>query len=66
MGLLTIVLIVVIVLVILGIGIGAFWDALVRGFNIAKDRAEGFVDEARSKESNDNNISPTTTTDLSE
>jgi hypothetical protein len=42
---LTVVLIAVIVLVILGIGVSAFWDALVRGFNIAKDRADEFVDD---------------------
>jgi flagellar basal body-associated protein FliL len=45
MGLGTIILIVVIVLLILGIGFSAFWDALVRGFNIVRDRAEEFVDE---------------------
>jgi hypothetical protein len=59
MSFLTIVLIAVIVLVILGIGLGAFWDGLVRGFNIAKDRAEGFVEEEGNRE-----VSPTTT-DLS-
>jgi hypothetical protein len=48
MSLLSIVLIAVIVLAILGMGLGAFWDALVGGFNIAKDRAEGFVEEGRS------------------
>jgi flagellar basal body-associated protein FliL len=48
MGLGTIVLIVVIVLLILGIGFSAFWDGLVRGFNIARDRAEEFVDEQQS------------------
>jgi flagellar basal body-associated protein FliL len=48
MGLGTIVLIVVIVLLILGIGFSAFWDGLVRGFNIVRDRAEEFVDEQQS------------------
>ena len=24
--------------------VGAFWDALVKGFNKAKDKADGFVD----------------------
>jgi flagellar basal body-associated protein FliL len=48
MGLGTIILIVVIVLLILGIGFSAFWDGLVRGFNIARDRAEEFVDEQQS------------------
>jgi flagellar basal body-associated protein FliL len=48
MGLETIVLIVVIVLLILGIGFSAFWDGLVRGFNIVRDRAEEFVDEQQS------------------
>lgn len=47
MGLLTIVLMAVIVLVILGIGPNAFWDGSVRAFNIAKVRAEGFVEEER-------------------
>jgi flagellar basal body-associated protein FliL len=45
MGLGTIILLVVIVLLILGIGFSAFWDALVRGFNIVRDRAEEFVEE---------------------
>jgi hypothetical protein len=36
--------------VILGIGLNAFWDALVRGFNIARDRAEEFVEEEREAE----------------
>jgi flagellar basal body-associated protein FliL len=48
MGLGTIILIVVIVLLILGIGFSAFWDGLVRGFNIVRDRAEEFVDEQQS------------------
>jgi hypothetical protein len=48
MGLGTIILLVVIVLLILGIGFSAFWDALVRGFNIVRDRAEEFVDEQQS------------------
>jgi hypothetical protein len=50
MSFLTIVLIAVIMLAILGIGFSAFWDGLVRGFNIAKDRAEGFVEEERKAE----------------
>jgi hypothetical protein len=45
MGLGTIILLGVIVLLILGIGFSAFWDALVRGFNIVRDRAEEFVEE---------------------
>ena len=48
MGLGTIVLLIVIVLLILGIGFSAFWDALVREFNIVRDRAEEFVDEQQS------------------
>jgi hypothetical protein len=36
--------------VILGIGLNAFWYGLVRGFNIAKDRAGGFVEEEREGE----------------
>jgi hypothetical protein len=48
MGLGTIILLGVIVLLILGIGFSAFWDALVRGFNIIRDRAEEFVDEQQS------------------
>ncbi|HEY9407338.1 MAG TPA: hypothetical protein VIP53_07825 [Nitrososphaera sp.] len=48
MGLGTIILLVVIVLLILGIGFSAFWDALVRGFNIVRDRAEEFVQEEES------------------
>ena len=48
MGLGTIILLVVIVLLILGIGFSAFWDALVRGFNIVRDGAEEFVDEQQS------------------
>lgn len=48
MGLGTIVLLGVIVLLILGIGLSAFWDALVRGFNIVRDGAEEFVDEQQS------------------
>jgi hypothetical protein len=48
MGLGTIILLVVIVLLILGIGFSAFWDAVVRGFNIVRDRAEEFVDEQQS------------------
>jgi hypothetical protein len=48
MGLGTIILLVVIVLLILGIGFSAFWDALVRGFNIVRERAEEFVDEQQS------------------
>jgi hypothetical protein len=48
MGLGTIILLVVIVLLILGIGFSAFWDALVRGFNIVRDRAEEFVEEEES------------------
>jgi flagellar basal body-associated protein FliL len=48
MGLGTIILLVVIVLLILGIGFSAFWDGLVRGFNIVRDRAEEFVDEQQS------------------
>jgi hypothetical protein len=58
MGLGTIVLIVVIVLLILGIGFSAFWDGLVRGFNIIRDRAEEFVDEQQSNRE----TSPATTT----
>jgi hypothetical protein len=50
MGLGTIVLLVVIVLLILGIGFSAFWDGLVRGFNIVRDRAEEFVDEQSNRE----------------
>ena len=50
MGLGTIVLLGVIVLLILGIGFSAFWDALVRGFNIARDTAEEFVEEESSRE----------------
>jgi hypothetical protein len=60
MGLGTIVLLVVIVLLILGIGFSAFWDGLVRGFNIARDRAEEFVDEQSNRET-----SPATTTNSS-
>jgi hypothetical protein len=56
MGLGTIVLLVIIVLLILGIGFSAFWDALVRGFNIARDRAEEFVDEQQ--QSNREETSP--------
>jgi flagellar basal body-associated protein FliL len=48
MGLGTIILLVVIVLLILGIGFSAFWDALVRGFNIVRERAEEFVEEEES------------------
>jgi flagellar basal body-associated protein FliL len=48
MGLGTIILLIVIVLLILGIGFSAFWDGLVRGFNIVRDRAEEFVDEQQS------------------
>jgi hypothetical protein len=48
MGLGTIILLGVIVLLILGIGFSAFWDGLVRGFNIARDTAEEFVDEQQS------------------
>jgi hypothetical protein len=48
MGLGTIILLGVIVLLILGIGFSAFWDALVRGFNIVRDRAEEFVEEEES------------------
>jgi hypothetical protein len=61
MGLGTIVLLVVIVLLILGIGFSAFWDGLVRGFNIARDRAEEFVDEQQSNRE----TSPATTTNSS-
>jgi hypothetical protein len=50
MGLGTIVLLGVIVLLILGIGFSAFWDALVRGFNIVRDRAEEFVEEESNRE----------------
>jgi hypothetical protein len=50
MGLGTIVLLVVIVLLILGIGFSAFWDGLVRGFNIVRDRAEEFIDEQSNRE----------------
>jgi hypothetical protein len=57
MGLGTIILLVVIALLILGIGFSAFWDGLVRGFNIVRDRAEEFVDE---EESNREETSPTT------
>jgi len=60
MGLGTIVLLVVIVLLILGIGFNAFWDALVRGFNIVRDRAEEFVDE----EESNRETSPATTNQL--
>lgn len=49
MGLGTIILLGVIVLLILGIGFSAFWDALVRGFNIVRDRAEEFVEEESSR-----------------
>jgi flagellar basal body-associated protein FliL len=56
MGLGTIILIVVIVLLILGIGFSAFWDGLVRGFNIIRDRAEEFVDEQQ--QSNREETSP--------
>lgn len=58
MGLGTIILLGVIVLLILGIGFSAFWDALVRGFNIVRDRAEEFVEE----ESNRGETSLATTT----
>jgi hypothetical protein len=61
MGLGTILLLIVIVLLILGIGFSAFWDALVRGFNIVRDRAEEFVDE----QSNREETSPATTTNPS-
>lgn len=61
MGLGTIVLLGVIVLLILGIGFSAFWDALVRGFNIARDTAEEFVEE----ESNRETSLATTTTNSS-
>jgi flagellar basal body-associated protein FliL len=61
MGLGTIILLVVIVLLILGIGFSAFWDALVRGFNIVRDRAEEFVDEQQSNRE----TSPATTTSSS-
>jgi flagellar basal body-associated protein FliL len=57
MGLGTIILLVVIVLLILGIGFSAFWDALVRGFNIIRDTAEEFVQEESNRET-----SPATTT----
>jgi hypothetical protein len=50
MGLGTIVLLGVIVLLILGIGLSAFWDALVRGFNIVRDTAEEFVEEESNRE----------------
>jgi hypothetical protein len=50
MGLGTIVLLGVIVLLILGIGFSAFWDALVRGFNIVRDTAEEFVEEESNRE----------------
>ena len=60
MGLGTIILLGVIVLLILGIGFSAFWDALVRGFNIVRDRAEEFVDE----QSNREETSPATTNQL--
>lgn len=49
MGLGTIILLGVIVLLILGIGFSAFWDALVRGFNIVRDSAEEFVEEESSR-----------------
>ena len=62
MGLGTIILLVVIVLLILGIGFSAFWDALVRGFNIVRDRAEEFVDEQQSIREE---TSPATTTNSS-
>jgi hypothetical protein len=62
MGLGTIVLLVVIVLLILGIGFTAFWDGLVRGFNIVRDRAEEFVDE---QQSNRETSLATTTTNSS-
>jgi flagellar basal body-associated protein FliL len=62
MGLGTIILLVVIVLLILGIGFSAFWDGLVRGFNIVRDRAEEFVDE---QQSNREETSPATTTNSS-
>ena len=61
MGLGTIILLVVIVLLILGIGFSAFWDGLVRGFNIVRDRAEEFVGE----ESNREETSLATTTNSS-
>jgi hypothetical protein len=61
MGLGTIVLLGVIVLLILGIGFSAFWDALVRGFNIIRDTAEEFVDE---QQSNRGETSPTTPSTL--
>jgi flagellar basal body-associated protein FliL len=59
MGLGTIILLVVIVLLILGIGFSAFWDALVRGFNIVRDSVEEFVDE---QQSNREETSPATIT----
>jgi hypothetical protein len=62
MGLGTIVLLVVIVLLILGIGFTAFWDGLVRGFDIVRDRAEEFVDE---QQSNRETSLATTTTNSS-
>jgi hypothetical protein len=62
MGLGTIILLGVIVLLILGIGFSAFWDALVRGFNIIRDRAEEFVDE---QQSNREETSLATTTNSS-
>jgi hypothetical protein len=64
MGLGTIILLVVIVLLILGIGFSAFWDALVRGFNIVRDRAEEFVDEQQSNRE-ETSLATTTTTNSS-
>jgi hypothetical protein len=62
MGLGTIVLLGVIVLLILGIGFSAFWDALVRGFNIVRDTAEEFVDE---QQQSNRETPPATTTNNS-
>jgi flagellar basal body-associated protein FliL len=59
MGLGTIILLIVIVLLILGIGFSAFWDGLVRGFNIIRDRAEEFVDEQSNRE--ETSLATTTT-----
>ncbi len=63
MGLGTIVLLGVIVLLILGIGFSAFWDALVRGFNIVRDTAEEFVDEQQSNR--ETSLATTTTNNSS-
>jgi hypothetical protein len=64
MGLGTIVLLGVIVLLILGIGFSAFWDALVRGFNIVRDTAEEFVDEQQSNRE-ETSLATTATTNSS-